>query len=614
MKQSGITALYSRLSRDDELVGDSNSIKTQKAMLEEYAAKNGFTNCVHFSDDGFSGKDFSRPGWQALIEEVEAGNVAVCLSKDMSRVGRDYLQTGFYTEVYFREKGVRFIAIANNIDSQNRESSEFAPFLNIMSEWYLRDASRKVKASHKARGMSGRRLTFTPIYGYRLDPSDKEKWIIDDESAEIVRRIFALCIAGRGPVEIARILVEEKVERPTYYQATRGIVNYKRHDMSVPHAWSGNSVAHILDKPEYMGDTVNFRNYKESYKDKKYKEVAKEDWIIFEDTHPAIVNRETWETAQKCRGTKRRKNDLGEANPLTGLVYCSDCGAKLYNHRQLNPYTYVNKKGYTCTRQPKDIYTCSTYNLSGRRYDHKCTQHHISTKVLRQTVLEAIKEVSALARLNEADFVSKLREASTVRREETAKSHKQRISQGKRRISELNSLIKHIYEDNVSGKLNDKRFNMLSEEYEAEQNELEQTIAQMQLELDAFNADTDRTDKFIEIVRKYTDFSELTAPMIAEYVDKIIVHEADKSSGERKQKIEIFLNFIGKFELQPAELTPEQIVTEEVARLKRERCRDAQRRYVARKKEAAALAKKEKPERVVHVSTENAELTPAVAV
>jgi DNA invertase Pin-like site-specific DNA recombinase len=311
-----ITALYSRLSRDDEAVGDSLSIVNQKAMLEKYAAQNGFSNTVHFSDDGFSGKNFERPDWEKLTAEIEAGNVGAVIAKDMSRIGRDYLQTGFYTEVYFREKNVRFIAIANNIDSDNRESGEFAPFLNIMSEWYLRDASRKVKASHKARGMSGKRLTFIPIYGYKLDPNNKEKWIIDEEAAAIVRRIFALTIEGKGSVVIARILANEKIERPSYYLHKRGIVNYENtHDLTTPYAWSGSTIARMVSKAEYKGDTVNFRTTMDSYKDKRAKQNPSDKWQIFENTHEPIVDPITWETAQRCRKTKRRQDHREKMNP-----------------------------------------------------------------------------------------------------------------------------------------------------------------------------------------------------------------------------------------------------------------------------------------------------------
>ena len=580
-----ITALYSRLSRDDEAIGDSLSIVNQKAMLEKYAEQNGFSNIVHFSDDGYTGGNFDRPDWKKLIAEIEKNNVAIVIAKDMSRIGRDYLQTGFFTEVFFREKSVRFIAVANNIDSDNRESGEFAPFLNIMSEWYLRDSSRKIKASHKARGMSGKRLTFTPIYGYVIDPNDKTKWVIDPEAAAIVRRLYDLTIQGKGPVEIARILNGEKVERPSYYMHTRGIIdNSNRADLNTPYAWSGNSIARMIGKPEYAGHTVNFRTEMLSYKDKRAKVNPKEDWQIFENTHPAIVDPKTWETAQKCR-TVTRRTDHGEANPLTGLVFCADCGAKLYNHRIPHATTQINKAGYVCNRKPKDIYTCSTYSLTGRKFDRQCTTHTIRTVVLRELALAAIREVSGYVKNNEADFISQVRETSAIRQEETARAHKKRIQKEEKRIAELNTLIRKIYEDNASGKITDKRFELLSQEYEQEQTELEQSIVTLRAELDSFNADSEKAEKFIAVVKRHTDFSELTPQMLAEYIEKIVVHDADYSSGERDQTVDVHLNFIGKFDLPETDPTPEEIAAEEKAFRKREQRRQAQRRYAAKQKE-----------------------------
>ena len=432
--------------------------------------------------------------------------------------------------------------------------------------------------------MAGKRLTFAPIYGYMLDPNDKSKWIIDPEAAEVVRRIFALTIEGKGPNEVARLLAEEKIARPSYHLAARGIVKLTQYDNSIPHAWSGNSIAHMIGKPEYMGHTVNFRTSKESYKDKHAKENPQEDWVIFENTHPAIVDPETWETAQRCRKTVRRVDSHGEANPLTGLVFCADCGAKLYNHRQPYPKQYKNKKGYICNRASKDVYTCSTYNLTGRHYNHQCTNHQIRTVVLRELALDAIKSVSGFVKSNEAEFIKQVREASTVRQEETAKSHKRRIAKEHKRIAELNTLIRRIYEDNVNGKLTDKRFELLSQEYEQEQSELEQSIEQLQAEMDSFHADSARADRFIEIVKKFTDFSELTPAMINEFIEKIVVYEADKSSGEREQQVDIYLNFIGKFDVPAPEPTPEEIAEEEKRREKRAQHREAQRRYTEKKK------------------------------
>ena len=325
-----ITALYERLSRDDDLTGDSSSIVNQKRYLESYAEQHGYTNIVHYTDDGWSGGNFERPDWKRLVADIEAGKVATVLVKDMSRVGRNYLQTGFYTEVFFREHGVHFIAIANNVDNEDQSSSEFAPFLNIVNEWYLRDQSRKVAAAYKVKGASGKPTTNNPVYGYRKDPEDKDHWLIDDEAAAVVRRIFRLAVEGHGPYDIAKILTGEKIESPAYYMAVRGRGVWKsREDLSRAHDWYGFTISQILAKPEYMGHTVNFRTSKKSYKDKAVKN-APEDWLIFENTHEAIVDAETWELAQKVRQTQRRKDSLGASNPLTGLCFCADCGAKMY--------------------------------------------------------------------------------------------------------------------------------------------------------------------------------------------------------------------------------------------------------------------------------------------
>ena len=320
MDNGKITALYERLSRDDDLTGDSNSIINQKKLLEDYAKEHGFTNCVHFTDDGWSGANFDRPNWKRMIAAIEAGEVSHVLVKDLSRVGRDYLQVGFYTEVMFREHGVRFVAIANGVDSDKRESSEFAPFLNIMNEWYVRDSSRKIKSVLRAKGMSGIHTNSIGIYGYKKDPNDKNHWIVDDEAAEVVRRIYRMAIEGKGPYEIARILASEKVERPSYYLTQRGLGKHKTsYNPDEPYTWRGGTVADILSKPEYIGHTVNFRTYKESYKDKHSKMTPKEDLVIFENTQEAIIDKETWERVQTLRKTIRRTDTIGTANPLTGL-------------------------------------------------------------------------------------------------------------------------------------------------------------------------------------------------------------------------------------------------------------------------------------------------------
>ena len=545
-----ITALYERLSRDDESAGDSNSIVNQKKYLEGYAAQHSFSNIVHYTDDGWSGGNFDRPAWKRLVADIEAGKVALVLTKDMSRIGRDYLQTGFYTEVLFRKFGVRFIAIGNSIDSDDPSSSEFAPFVNIMSEWYLRDLSRKQRTAIRVKGESGKPTTNCAIYGYRKDPNDKYHWLIDEEAAAIVRRIFQLTIEGHGPYEIATILCEEKIETPAVYFARQGRGVWKsKEDIPRPYNWNGFAVGQILSKPEYMGYTVNFRTHKESYKDKRAVVHSPEDWLVFENTHEAIVDKETWELAQKLRKTPRRHDTIGEANPLTGLLYCADCGAKLYNHRS---------RGTAVKPYPSDWFNCSTYTLARQYHDSACSNHHISTKALRTLILETIRSASAYAISNEAEFVQKVRAASKVRQAQAAKDLKRKLNKDRRRCEELDTIIKKLYESYAVGRIGEERFDTLLAGYEQEQTALRQSVTEAESALDSFEQDTANVERFLALAKKYTDFSELTTPMINEFIEKIIVHAPEKVDGDRTQQVDIYLKFIGRFDLPAPELTPEE--------------------------------------------------------
>lgn len=487
-----ITALYERLSRDDDLTGDSNSIINQKKLLEDYAKEHGFTNCVHFTDDGWSGANFDRPNWKRMIAAIEAGEVSHVLVKDLSRVGRDYLQVGFYTEVMFREHGVRFVAIANGVDSDKRESSEFAPFLNIMNEWYVRDSSRKIKSVLRAKGMSGIHTNSIGIYGYKKDPNDKNHWIVDDEAAEVVRRIYRMAIEGKGPYEIARILASEKVERPSYYLAQRGLGKHKTsYNPDEPYTWRGGTVADILSKPEYIGHTVNFRTYKESYKDKHSKMTPKEDLVIFENTQEAIIDKETWERVQTLRKTIRRTDTIGTANPLTGLMFCADCGAKMYNHRGKagNARDWAGRP--TGKKRPdRDEYNCSRYDLGNQHFDDYCTTHLIRTAVVNELLLEAIKEVCDYAQNNEAEFMAQVCSASEDRQAKAAKAIRQRKQRSEKRTDELSRLIRKLYEDNVNGRLSDKLFEQMLHDFEAELEGLTDSITQDQQELDRISRET----------------------------------------------------------------------------------------------------------------------------
>lgn len=581
------TALYERLSRDDEAIGDSNSITNQKIQLENYAAQHGFTNCVHYTDDGWSGANFERPDWKRLIADIEAGKVGCVIAKDMSRIGRDYLQTGFFTEVLFREKGVRFIAIGNGVDSADKSTGEFAPFINIMSEWYLRDCSRKQCAAYQARGHAGKPTTNHAIYGYRKDPEDKHHWLIDEEAAAVVRRIFRLSMEGYGPGQIAGILRDGKVERPSYYMGMRGMGTKQRDmDASRPYDWSNTTVSNILAKPEYMGHTVNFRSYKESYKDKRAIKRPPEEWTVFENTHDAIVDPETWKLAQQIRKTVKRTDTTGEANPLTGLLYCADCGAKMYNHRGRAQADKENRgKDPVSGLYPYDHYDCSTYALTFRHSKQECFGHYISTRDIRALLLDTIRTVSAYAISNEAEFIEKVRAASEVRQAQAAKDLKRKLAKDRKRSKELDGLIRKLYEAYAGEKISEKRFEMLSGEYEQEQETLEATITQEQAELDAFEADTAKVDQFLELARKYTDFSVLTTPMIYEFVDKIMIHAPDRSSGERTQEVDIYLKFIGKFDVPLPEPTPEELAEMEKVHQRRAYYREKARRAREKKKQ-----------------------------
>ena len=529
---------------------------------------------------------------------MEKDNVSTLILKDMTRFGRDHVQVGMYMEI-FRKRGVRFIAVGNSIDSVYPDTLEFAPFINIMSEWYARDTSRKIKSVTTAKGKAGKRLTNVPIYGYMLDPNDKTNWLIDDEAAEIVRRIFRMTIEGKGVQQIAKTLATEKIERSSYYMNRRGFVKYNTHGSSeeTKYDWNTKTVADLIAKQEYIGHTVNFRTNKESYKDKRRTTNPQDEWLIFENTHPAIIDSETWDLAQKCRETKRRPQPRydRESNPLTGLMFCADCGKKMYNHREEKTgKMYYNKQvGKYYPRSARDIYQCATFSDSGNYVTKKCTLHFIRTASVRELLLDTIKNVSGYVRENEAEFVKQIREASELQQETAAKASRKLLGKNQKRHTELDNVISKLFEQNAAGKIPDTRFETLLAGYENEQSELALSIEKLQTELSSFDADSVRADKFIEVVKRFTDFSELTTPMIHEFVEKIIVHEGDKSSGERIQKVDIYLNFIGKFDMPIAEPTAEEIAEMEKLQKQRERKRKNYKTYVEKRQRILAQEQSE---------------------
>ena len=576
-----ITALYERLSRDDDLAGDSNSIVNQKKMLEDYAKNNGYTKTAHFTDDGFSGGSFDRPGWKRMLAEIEKGSIGTVIVKDMSRVGRDYLQVGFYTEVFFREKGVRFIAVSNGVDSDNNTSSEFAPFLNIMNEWYLRDCSRKIRAVLQAKGKDGKPVTSNPPYGYVKSPDDKNVWLIDEEAAEIVRKIFRLTVEGMGPFQIAKRLTEEKVEKPSYYQASRQRGNYKTMcDFETPYNWTGSSVMRILERAEYMGDTVNFRSHKESYKDKKVVKNGSDEILVFQNTHEAVIDRRTWYLVQELRKTVRRISTSGEGSLLTGKLYCADCGGKMHYRRGTTRAgrDWQGIPNGEIQRTPAG-FNCSTYNSGRKQYRQVCCSHSIKEDTVKQLILETIRYALKSVRMDEAAFIKNMRSASEVRDRSEARKLRAELARKEKRSADLDLLVKKVYEDNAMGKLPDRRYEMLSSDYEREQQEIEISMQEIREKLVQFENDTDRTGEFLSLVHKYTDIRELTPAIVNEFVDKVLVHKIEKTDGDRVQEIEIFLNYIGKVELPVQELSEEEMAAEEKKRKRRQYQREYQKAY-----------------------------------
>lgn len=586
-----VTILYERLSRDDDLQGPSNSILNQRQLLEDYAERNSLVPFLHIQDDGYSGTNWDRPGWQKLIAKVEADEVACICIKDGSRLGRDYLRVGLYREL-FREKDVRLIAINDNYDSSLGED-DFTPFREIMAEWYARDTSKKIKSVIASKGKSGKPISCTPPYGFMKDPNDKHHWIADPEAAAVVRRIFDMAMDGMGIYHIAGALAEEKIERPSYYLGSRGRGRHKNdYDRDQPYTWTDASIANILRRIEYCGHTVNFRTSSQNFKSKKRKRNAPEDWLIFENTHEAIVSQEVFDTVQKLRETPRRIDTLGEANPLTGLLWCADCGAKLYNHRKAHTQKPTHKK-------LTDVYCCSTYKLSNAKFNTQCSPHHISTEQMRDIILTAISATSGYVRNHEQEFVERVREASAVKQSETAKSYQKQIAKNERRLAEIDRIFKSLYEDKALGKIDGEIFDQMVEGYQQERIDLRAKTETLQAELGEWNADSVRADKFIEIVRRYTSFEELTPAMLNEYIDKVIVHECDWSEGNtgeggrprgsRTQRVDVYLKYIGRFDV-PDTRTAEEIKADRIAEEKLEARRAYHRKKTRQWKERKIAA------------------------
>ena len=571
MRNEKITPLYERLSRDDELQGESNSISNQKQMLEDFARRNGLPNPTHFTDDGISGTRFDRPGFLAMMEEVEAGRVEAIVIKDMSRLGRDYLKVGQVMEV-LRQRGVRLIAINDGVDSLKGDD-DFTPFRNIMNEFYARDTSRKIRSVFKSKGMSGKHLTGTVIYGYLWDEK-REHWLVDEEAAEVVRRIFSLTLEGYGPYQIACKLSADRIEIPVVHLARFNEGVNRSKPVKDPYGWGSSTIVNILKKREYLGHTINFKTRKH-FKDKKSHYVSEDEWTIFENTHEAIIDQQTFDLAQKIRSNVRRyPNGWGEAAPLTGLLYCADCGGKMYVHR-INNGRRISQ--YTCSNYTK--VPCGTL----------CpTQHRINESAVLTLVSDTLRAIAEYSRNDRTEFIHTVQETQVAQQSADISKKRRRLAAAQKRAGELEKLICKIYEDNALGKLPDARYRALDAQYAKEQDALEIEIAELEKAVTGYEQSQKSAEKFIALIDKYENFDTLTNTMLNEFVEKILVHErARKGSQDTTQEIEIYFNFLGRYippSLQPVPLTPEE---QEELQKKEERKDRLHQNYLKRKASGA---------------------------
>ena len=532
-----ITALYCRLSvedtKDEKKNGKedlSNSIQNQKAMLLQYARDHRFPHPTFFIDDGYSGVTYDRPGFQKMLDEIEAGHVGAVITKDLSRLGRNSALTGLYINYTFPQNDVRYIAINDHFDSINPNStdSDIAGIKNWFNEFFAKDTSRKIRAVQKAKGERGERLTVHVPYGYMKNPENPKEWIIDEEAAQVVKKIFTLCMNGRGPSQIADQLEKDKILTPTAYKNKQG-VKTPHTEPENPYRWHESTIVNILERKEYIGATVNFKTYTNSIWDKKQRENPEENRVIFYNTHPAIIEQEVFDKVQEIRQQRHRRTATGKSSPFSGLVFCADCKQKLY----YSTTKYFEKR--------QDFFTCSTH----RANKDKCSGHYIRAVVLEDLVWNHMKEVISYVTRYEAHFRVEMEQKLRLQSEETIRVYKKRLAQAEKRIGELDRLFIKIYEDNAKGKLNDDRFAMMSKTYEDEQAQLKVEIVNLQKEIEVQERQIEDLEQFIQRARRYTDLTELTPYALRELVKAVYVEAPDKSSGKRKQRVHIEYDLVG---------------------------------------------------------------------
>ena len=515
-----ITALYCRLSNDDDLQGESNSITNQKNMLTEYAKSNGFRNIEIYVDDGWSGTNFNRPDFQRMVRDMEDGKISTIITKDLSRLGRDYLMTGQYIEMVFPNYNVRYIAVNDNVDTMKSEN-EMMVFRNVFNDFFARDCSKKVRAVIKSKGKSGKPTTNKAPYGYKKSEQDKNVWVIDEEAASVVRRIFKMCIEGYGPTQIAKALTRDGIPTPTAYQNAKDHVEVKQE------RWASRSVSDILGRIEYIGHTANFKTHSRSYKCKKRIRNPREEWKVFENTHPAIISQHDFDLVQKLRERRKRPQKSSEVNIFSGMVYCADCGSPLYLCR-------------TASKPKIDEHLkCGTYAQDSS----ECSSHYIRTCVLKELVISEINKLLTIVHENRDGFIREVADRASESHSNDVKTAKKTIAKSEKRIAELDKLFAKLYEDNVSGKISDERFEVLSKSYESEQKQLKVTVSELSKFVEEKEQQNSDINRFVEIVNRYEHLTNITPEQMHELIERIEVHAPDKSSGHRQQKIDIYFRF-----------------------------------------------------------------------
>ena len=523
-----ITALYCRLSQDDAILGESNSITNQKKMLEKYATDNGFENCRFFVDDGYSGISFdNRPAFKEMYSEIENGNIGTVITKDLSRFGRNYLLVGQYLQIIFPQYGVRYIAVNDNVDTIQGDD-EFTELRSLFNEWYVRDCSKKIKAVKLAQAMRGERVNGSVPYGYILSPEDKNHLIIDERYAPAIRVAFKMYADGKAIAEIIRHFKEMKYLNPTAVRKLRENKDFDISTLDEPYVWNRRSITNLLDNPVYLGHTYTHQSGKVSYKTSKMIDYPIDQQFEFLNTHEPLVDNDTWNTVQRRKADRPKMNRQSEVDSFSGLLFCGDCGTRMSVHREKN--------------RPRIYYTCEGYRSRKERSD-QCTTHCINKKIVEAVVLDDLLRVTSEARNNREKFIELCKNNSSTASKKEQAAKKRELTKAEKRLAEVKKMFVKIYEDNALGKLSDEDYAMLSKTYKTEQAQLEQTISELTSELNKVKDDEQNTNRFLSVVDKYTDITELTYDLLRDFIDKIYIYEKDKVNKTRR--IEIFYNFVG---------------------------------------------------------------------